>query len=499
VKHRQVLLNAVTTFAQVIGNAALLFFLYRFLIRTVGVERLGVWSILLATTSLVTLANQGLAMSIVKFVAKYAARESAAEVSLLVQTAMISAGAFLAAISLALYPGARWALAIILPSSRLAEALAILPWALVSLWFNVLGTIAQAGLTGHSLIDRCNYIDFAGSVSYLFLAIAFVPHYGLVGLAAAQAVQAALGLVAAWYLLRRRVPALPFLPLRWSHALFSEMLGYGAHFQWITVCQSLREPVTKAFLAKFAGLAATGFYDMAARLVVTVRELLVQSNQVLVPTISHLHERDRAAIPEIYRESYKLLFFLAVPSFALLVVISPLVSTLWIGHYEPMFVRFAALLAAGWLVNVLCNPAYVVDLGTGSLRWISIGCAVTAALNATLGFVAGRFTGSGTAIVGAGVFSLIVGYVIVLIAYHREAHVDFWMLLPHESRAILALSVSGALLLPPVLYSAAARATVSPARMASAAAALATAIAIPMWTHPIRRRVFEWLAAGMPT
>ncbi|MGB6392039.1 MAG: hypothetical protein WBF14_06710, partial [Candidatus Acidiferrales bacterium] len=80
-KRKQILLNAATTFAQVIGSAAALFLLYRVLIRAIGVERLGVWSLVLETTSVVTLANQGLSTSIVKFVAKYVAREEPERVS----------------------------------------------------------------------------------------------------------------------------------------------------------------------------------------------------------------------------------------------------------------------------------------------------------------------------------------------------------------------------------------------------------------------------------
>ncbi len=495
---RQIVLNALSTVAQLIGNAIVLFFLYRFLIHSVGVERLGVWSLLLATTSLVTLANQGFSMSIVKFVAKYAGRESAEDVSLLIQTALITAGVILAAISLALFPAARWALRLLLSPARLPEALAILPFALVSLWFSVLGTIAQAGLAGHELITLCNYIEFAGSLSYLGLALLFVPHYGLVGLAVAQASQAAFALLAAWVLLRRRIPGLPLFPRRWSHALFKEMFGYGAHFQGITICQSLREPVTKALLTKFAGLAATGFYDMASRLVVTLREMIVQSNQVLVPTIANLQERDRAAIPRIYRESYRLLFFLAVPSFAVLVVASPLISTVWIGSYEPIFVRFVALLALGWLVNVLCNPAYVVDLGKGTLRWISVGCAVTAVLNAGVGFLAGKLAG-GTAIVATASGSLIVGYLIVLIAYHRETGESYRVLLPAESRASLMLSLIGAVVLLPLLYSLASRGEVPATVMACAVLAFAALLALPAWTHPIRRRLFQRLASGILT
>lgn len=497
-KRRQIMLNALSTAAQLLGNAVVLFFLYRFLIRALGIERLGVWSLLLATTSLVTLANQGLSMSIVKFVAKYAGRESTHEISILVQTALMTAAAALATISIALFPVARWALAFLLPKARLPEALAILPFALLSLWFNVLGTIAQAGLAGHELITLCNYIEFAGSLSYLGLALMSVPHYGLLGLAVAQAAQSALGFFAAWFLLRRQIPALPLIPCRWSRSRFKEILSYGTHFQWITICQSLREPTTKALLTKCVGLSATGFYDMASRLVVTLREMIVQSNQVLVPTISNLQERDRAAIPKIYRESYRLLFFLAVPSFAVLVVASPLVSELWIGRYEPLFVQFVALLAAGWLVNVLCNPAYVVDLGTGALRWVSVGCAITAISNAGLGFIAGQFA-SATAIVAVASGSLICGYLVVLIAYHRGAQEGFRILLPEESRTVLFLSLGGALAILSLIYLPSAHMGIGPAPLAAAVIALVALVIVPMWTHPIRRRLSQWVAAGMPT
>jgi len=356
-RRRQVLWNAATTFAQVLANAAILFLLYRFLLNSLGIERLGIWSLVLATTSIITLANQGLSSSIVKFVATYAARGNSADVSTLLQTAVISAGALLIVLSIGLYPLAGRALTLVLPSSRVAEAVAVLPFALISLWLNVIGMIAQAGLAGHEHIAQCNFIDFGGSLSYLALAILLVPRHGLLGLAVAQIAQGAIGLVFTWHLLRRRVAALPWLPRLWSRAKFKEMAAYSAEFQFIAMCQAVREPSTKALLAKFGGLAFTGYYDMASRFVVTVRELIVQANQVLVPTVSHMFEQDPDAVPRIYRESYRLLFFLVVPSFACLVIASPLVSLLWIGHYESVFVDFVAILAAAAVLSSRRFPA----------------------------------------------------------------------------------------------------------------------------------------------
>jgi O-antigen/teichoic acid export membrane protein len=372
------------------------------------------------------------------------------------QTAVISIGVALAVVSAALYPGARWTLEIVLPQKSLAEALAILPLALISLWINIVEGILQAGLAGLQRITICNYLEFLGSVSYLLLALRLVPGHGLLGLAYAQVIQSAAILVITWLLLRWRMKGLPIIPRRFSRSLFKELAAYVFHFQFITASQAMRESITKALLAKFGGLALTGFYDLAARCVITTRELLVQANQVLVPTISHLQERDPESIPAVYRESYRLMFFLAVPAFTSLAVLSPLISRIWIGRYEPVFVEFVAILAAGWLVNVLTSPAYVVDLGTGALRWVSAGCISTAILNAGLGFLAGWRLG-GPAVVVAAAFSLASGYAIVLVAYHLENRVPFAQLLPKESGGVLFTSFVGVLVFLPFFCAAPAR------------------------------------------
>ena len=158
-----------------------------------------------------------------------------------------------------------------------------------------------------------------------------------------------------------------------------------------------------------------------------------------------------------------------------------------------MFVRFVALLAVGWLVNILSNPAYVMDLGTGALRWITIGCTLTAVLNLAIGFMAGKLWG-GTAVVVVSVCSLMLGYFIVTISYHIENRVPYRELLPKESVGIVFSSICGVLIFLPLLQS-----SVEPAiiyvRAAITIATLGVVIFVPMWSHPLRKRLVRWLFA----
>lgn len=226
-------------------------------------------------------------------------------------------------------------------------------------------------------------------------------------------------------------------------------------------------------------------------------QLIEQANQVLIPAVSHLHERDPKSVSLVYRESYRVIFYLAVPVFAIAALASPLVSRVWIGRYESLFVDFAAILAAGWLVNVLANPAYVADLGTGALKWPSIGCFVAAILNAGLGLAAGiRFGGIG--VVAATAMSQVVGYVTIAAAYHLENRVAFRELLPRESRAVVLASVAGAAVLLPVFCSAWVRSRFSLLTAETVLGILLVLIATMMWRHPVRKRLLLWLRERAP-
>ncbi|HEY0704885.1 MAG TPA: hypothetical protein VGD60_19120, partial [Candidatus Acidoferrales bacterium] len=197
-KNKQIFRNAATTIGQVIGSAAILFVLYRFLVSSIGVERLGIWSLVLATTSVVTLANQGSSTSIVKFVAKYAAQGNRGTVAVLIETAILTIAGPLTLLCLGLYPLAQWGLRVVLPVGHVAEAAALLPYAFLSLWFNILGSILLAGLAGQQLITFRNYVVFGGSAIYLGLAFLWVPRYGLLGLAFAQITNTLACFVATW-------------------------------------------------------------------------------------------------------------------------------------------------------------------------------------------------------------------------------------------------------------------------------------------------------------
>lgn len=488
---RQVFINSAMSVVQTLVTSIVLFVLYRFLMDTIGVRDLGLWSLVLATTSVTQAANMGMTGSVVKFVAKYAARQDAQNVSGIIQTAFVSVAFFIGFVVLVGYPALRALLEHIIPPASVPQALSLLPFALFSLWLTMVSDVFRSGIDGHQKVYVRNLLLIAGILFYFVLCLRLVPAHGLMGLAYAQIFQSLAVLVASWILLKRCAPGLPVLPWKWERRLFREMIGYGVNFQVISIAAMFFDPITKILLSRFGGLTMVGYYEMANKLLLQFRAFVVSANQALVPTIADLKERTPAKIREVYLVCYRLLFYLAVPLYSLIIVSMPAISRLWIGYDAPLFVAFGTLLGVGWFFNILIGPAYVAYLGIGELRWNVLGHITIGLLTIVLGFLGGVFYG-GLGVVVGWVLSLILGSAMIMISYHRQYQVPFKELLPVADSGVLLFCLAG------VFVGLWAQGKwgedLGVVRLGLVVFLLFSFFLLPfLWFHPVRRQLTRWI------
>jgi O-antigen/teichoic acid export membrane protein len=488
---RQVLVNAITSAAQVIVISAILFILYRFLLRTIGVDHLGIWSLVLATTSVTQIAHLGLSGSVIKFVAKYVARDEKEHVLGIIQTAVISLGVVVGIVILAGYPVIKWVLGLVVPSESLFIAVEILPYALLSLWLMIITSIFQSGLDGYQRFDIRNLLLIGGAFIHLILCFILTPRHGLVGLAYAKVAQNILTLLFSWIMLKKYIPRLPFIPHKWNKNLFKEIIGYGISFQMISFAQLFYDPVTKALLSRFGGLSMVGYYEMASKMILQFRALIVSSTQVLVPVFAEMNGKSSEKIQSVYSSSYQLLFYLALPLHSLLIMNMPIISELWIGHYENIFVTFGIWLAIGWLLKALSIPAQVSYLGTGELRWVVISHISIAFLNACLGLLLGTFY-DGMGVVIAWVFSLFLGSSIIYVSYHLKHKISMYELLPFASRKLVVVCL---IAIPLSLFIQREFDYVFDSVVLKILLIIfsVTIIFLLFWLHPMRKNLIRWM------
>jgi O-antigen/teichoic acid export membrane protein len=434
---RRVIPNALLAATQVVVTGVTLFLLYRFLYSHVGVEALGVWSLVVAATSVATASSLGLAGGTVRFVSRYLAHGDARAAAGVVETATLSIALLTGVGAAALWPVGSWLIGWVVPSQWADEARRLLPFTLAALWFNGVGGAIHSGLSGCHRAGTSSSATMAVQPLLLLVAWWLVPEMGLRGMAVAQVAQQSIWLVLGWMLLRRLLP-LSCVPRRWSRDLFLEMWRYGLNFQVISILVVLTDPLAKGLLSHFGGLSAVGYFEMANRLVSQVRTLLVSANQVMVPYYAKVSETSRKMLRSTYERNASALVPLASLAFSTLLGLLPLVSVLWTGGLNSEFIVYAALLTGGWYMNTLCGPAFFANLGSGAISRNVIGhlCQTTAVL--VFGVVGGTLAGAIGGVL-AYVLALCSGSLLIVAMFHRLESIPLSVLVSTTLLRSLAL------------------------------------------------------------
>lgn len=472
---------------QVLVSGFILFALYYYLLRALGPVKLGIWSVVLATTSVAQLSELGFAGSVTKFVAQYLARDDRVGAASIVETAALTVAGIAALLALPLFFFLRWLLTFFLPPESIADGLLLLPFTILSFWLTAVGSVCVASLDGMKRTDIRSVLMMTASGFHLGLVILLLPKFDLIGLAYAQVLQAFGVLVVSWFLSRHLMPTLNWRPKTWQKARFREMLSYGVNLQFAAIVGFLLDPLTKALLSKFGGLDVVSYYELANRMVLQVRSLLVSANKAVVPFVAGFQESNPTQTLSLYNTSVKFLLFLAIPLFIAINALSPVISILWIGNLEPWFVQFTALLSIAWFVNTMAGPAYYSNLGTGRLRWNTLGHAAMGSVNLAAGFTLGPIFGAKGVIVGMSM-AVILGSLLVIAMFHRQQSVSFWVLVPRE-HILLALAAATAGIMARIAFDALSTALNVELMVLIILGILSVVVLPAVWLHPIRLEI----------
>lgn len=487
--------NALMVVVQVIISGIVLFLLFRYLLKTIGSEMIGIWAVVMATASATRISEMGFSGSAVKFTAKYISRGEMEKAAAVIQTTAISVGVLLACVLAGGYLFIAWLVGKIISGIHVLGAMEILPYALGTVWIGAVAGVLMSGLDGCQRIDLRVLVSILASMLLLVLTWLLVPAHGLIGVAFAQIGQGMLMLIMSWVLLRRQFPSLPILPLNWSYSLFREMFQYGLNLQVISMVGMLFEPTTKALMAKFGGMTSTAYYEMANRMVMQFRALLISAYQVMVPQIASLQESGPEEIKKIYLGSYRIMLFLALTLYVGVAAVSPLVSELWIGHYELSFVGYTLLLSAGFWFNTLMGPAYFTNLGMGSLRWNTWAHIAIGILNIVLGYGLG-VTFGGMGVVLGYIMALVIGSCTLIMGFHRDNHIVLAELFPAESRTLVLVSCA-ALTLGWGVSHLLGEFTGGLLKAMIILATCMVPIGVVFWRHPLQPKISEKIAAAL--
>lgn len=394
--------NAIWSAAEVVVNGIGLFFIYRNVVQTLGVSMVGVWSIVLATTAFGRLADTGVAPGMARFIARALAEGRPERAVLYMRTGSTAIAVFMAVVAALFYLPFWFALELALNGVELAMARSLLPWALMSFWLIQLKAVYDAALLSVHRADLRAVSNVVGMVFQILASIALVKTHGLNGLAWAQFGQFAISLVVSLGFLATIARISPQARTsRWfSTALLKELLGFGSKIQIGIIANLMFEPACKIVLGAVAGTTILGVFEMAHRMVYQARSVAFMALQVTVPAFADLGTREPEQVQILFAKVCKMGALAGGGLMASVVLLSPLVSWLWLGELNWMFVYIAALVAIGWTFHILISPAIFLGMADGRVLPNSFGQVISGIIAPMSVYVLGAAVGPLAAILG---------------------------------------------------------------------------------------------------
>lgn len=410
--------NAISAIIQVVIIGIVYLILYKFIISQIGVKLLGVWSLIIASTSVASVANFGISSSIVKFVATYHSRKRTDLIIKLVFTSLIFILSTYTLISILIYFLGTHLLHFAIEEEYIDIAISILPVSLISLIINALSGVFNSAIDGIQKNYVKSYIITLSSIVILFLSFLLTPKYGLLGLVYAQIFQSIFVLLLSAFYYKKLFQFEFDFRWHWDRTLFKEIFNYGIKVQVSSILEMTTDPIVKFLLSKFGGLTMVGYYEMATRLVLQIRGLIVSANQVIIPVISESKENNPGNIKIVYKKVFSFVLYLNIILTTIILISAPVVSLIWIGHYESIFVNILILSSAAFFFNISSTPAYFNFMGEGKLNDIILYISIGFLINIILGYLLGLYFG-GIGVIIAAYIALVLNSTLLLNAYHK--------------------------------------------------------------------------------
>jgi O-antigen/teichoic acid export membrane protein len=424
--------NSRWNYAEVLVSSLALFVLFKFLLIGLGLAAVGVWSIVVATTSLGRIADLGTAGGLGRYIAVIQAdtMKSAAgradETLIYVETALLFSTLLFAVVGAVLYWPAFYAIQLAVPASESGVVALLLPFSVASFVTMNITSVAMAALIGMHRSDLKSKMSMIGSVVQVAVAFALKDKMGITSLAVAQVIQNLVVLIGGWliiqYLVWQKV-ALK-VPWRFRKGPLRELAGFGLKLQLIAVLGLLSEPAIKFVLSLMGGLATVGMYELVTKGIVLVRQFVIAPTPNLVPIFASAAAEGPDRLARAYSEATSTLAVSGGFAMALMAVAAPLISVMWLGTLRADFVVYSAIMAAGYAVNIICIPSLSVAIATGQLGWNVLGNLVTLVIGPILAVALGTLWHDPTYLIAARSLSIAMGALVTAALTCRQFNIS---------------------------------------------------------------------------
>lgn len=308
------------------------------IIAKLGWAGYGAWTLVFSLSAYVQMTNASFGLAYTKFTAECVRHRRFEELSHIIGSGMTAVGG-VAVLGL----GASWVFGepilrwLEVPEALVADtAIALVIVLAVLVLRMTVGCTLEilGGLQRLDLTQRLNgisvLVEFVVTVPLLLWAPD--PWGGLVGLAIGHATGQVVINLAAWSMVRTRLPELRLTPFAISREGLRKVMGVGGRFQLLWAVNTVVMQGIKFLISKLVGVEAVAVYDLADKLMALGKTASEAVIAPLMPAFASLRAGgERARERLLFLKGSKADALMGGASFAFLALLAPAIMLLWTG------------------------------------------------------------------------------------------------------------------------------------------------------------------------
>lgn len=418
--------NSIFGLIRYIITVPILFLAVPYILRSLGNELFGVWSLFGVVTTYAGLGDLGIGSGLTRFIAQHWAANDEQAINRAVSTVFTIYFLVGGVTSGGIFLGRRFISMMVfdVPAPFAEEAVSVVMGSAVAFFILLLSGVFNALIQGFQRMDLLSVssiiyvvLDAGGSVILLCLG------YGLRALVVNRILSC---LVIALISLYMTVKLMPGFTIRVSYfdlRVGREIVRYSLNILVSKISAVAMEPLNKTILVRVASLEGLTFFDLGARLANKARGVFsAMLLAPLLPASSGIHTTGGIrATQQLYYRMTRYVVLLAFPVFGGLFVLADPIINLWIGPGYELVVLTLQLLLVAFFFALLASPAYIIMEGVGLAKVSALTSIISALLNVALSIGLGLWQGYLGVLAGYCLALIITSLVTLILFYHRLA------------------------------------------------------------------------------
>jgi len=386
-RSRYILFNTISSYARDIVDTVAFLILIPFIIKTLGSESFGLWSLIWAFLGLFDLADLGFGASVVKYVADARGkgdleRQKKAVCTLFWIYMGIGVVVMLGVVVSLLFFNRLFQI----PPNQTSTARAVLViLGIRSALYMPLGMF-RGVLVGHQKMKVDNWYKIIGNLLY-FVCVIFI--LGMVPdlriLAVVNMVTGVLPLFAMMVHVKRTVPEISLKPRYFDRRLVKEITSFSLYFSFIQIAGLIATRADAMIIKLFLPLQMVAIYSIGMRLAEKASYFCSHLNRVLSPVVAELHgAADESNIRAVWYRGTKITVAFATPFLLGLAVLAEPLILAWTGPDFRVAATVCRWLVAAAMINVFHGTTVNTLSMGGQQRFLAFTLLAGQVLNVVL-------------------------------------------------------------------------------------------------------------------